>query len=61
MTSIVLRTKVPGPKAQELAGRRAAAVPRGIYASTPIYASRAEGALVEDVDGNTFIDLACGI
>ncbi len=61
MSSIVLRTKIPGPKALELASRRAAAVPRGIYASTPIYVSRADGALVEDVDGNTFIDLAGGI
>ena len=61
MASIVLRTPIPGPKAQELARRRAAAIPRGIYASTPIYVSRAEGALLEDVDGNTFIDLAGGI
>jgi 4-aminobutyrate aminotransferase / (S)-3-amino-2-methylpropionate transaminase / 5-aminovalerate transaminase len=61
MASIVLRTAIPGPKAQELAQRRAQAVPRGIYASTPIYVSRAEGALLEDVDGNTFIDLAGGI
>lgn len=61
MSSIVLRTSIPGPKAQELAQRRAQAVPRGIYASTPIYVARAEGALVEDVDGNCFIDLAGGI
>ena len=61
MASIVLRTPIPGPRAQELAARRAQAVPRGIYASTPIYVSRAEGALLEDVDGNTFIDLAGGI
>jgi 4-aminobutyrate aminotransferase/(S)-3-amino-2-methylpropionate transaminase len=61
MSSIVLRTKIPGPKAQELARRRAESVPRGIYASTPVYVSRAEGAIVEDVDGNSFIDLAGGI
>jgi len=61
MPSISLRTQIPGPKAQELARRRAEAVPRGIYASTPIYVARAEGALIEDVDGNTFIDLAGGI
>ena len=61
MSSIVLRTSIPGPRAQELARRRAQSVPRGIYASTPVYVSRAEGALIEDVDGNTFIDLAGGI
>ena len=61
MPSISLRTSIPGPKAQELAKRRSVAVPRGIYASTPVYVSRAEGALIEDVDGNTLIDLAGGI
>jgi 4-aminobutyrate aminotransferase/(S)-3-amino-2-methylpropionate transaminase len=61
MPSIVLRTPIPGPKAQELAARRAQSVPRGIYASTPVYISRAEGAIIEDVDGNSFIDLAGGI
>jgi len=61
MSSIVLRTQIPGPKAQELAKRRAQSVPRGIYASTPVYISRAEGAVIEDVDGNSLIDLAGGI
>lgn len=61
MSSIVLRTPIPGPKAQELAARRAQSVPRGIYASTPVYVSRAEGAIIEDVDGNSLIDLAGGI
>ncbi len=61
MASISLRTQIPGPKAQELAKRRAQAIPRGVYASTPLYVSRAEGAVLEDVDGNSFIDLAGGI
>ncbi len=61
MSSIILRTPIPGPKAQALAQRRAQAVPRGIYASTPVYIARAEGAILEDVDGNSFIDLAGGI
>ena len=41
--------------------RREAAVPRGPYHSTPIFAARAEGAVIEDVDGNQFIDFAGGI
>lgn len=61
MATIQLRTSVPGPKSLELMRRREAAVPRGIYHATPIFASHAEGAVIEDVDGNRFIDLAGGI
>jgi 4-aminobutyrate aminotransferase / (S)-3-amino-2-methylpropionate transaminase / 5-aminovalerate transaminase len=41
--------------------RREAAVPRGPYHATPIFAARAEGAALEDVDGNRFLDFAGGI
>jgi 4-aminobutyrate aminotransferase / (S)-3-amino-2-methylpropionate transaminase / 5-aminovalerate transaminase len=41
--------------------RREAAVPRGVSHATPIFAARAEGAVLEDVDGNRFIDFAGGI
>ncbi len=41
--------------------RREAAVPRGPYHSTPIFAASAEGAVIEDVDGNRYIDFAGGI
>ncbi len=61
MPSIQLRTAIPGPGSQELMRRRDQAVPRGVFHSTPVFAAKAEGALVEDVDGNTFIDLAGGI
>lgn len=61
MATIQLRTAVPGPKSQELMRRREAAVPRGIYHATPIFVARAEGAVLEDVDGNRFIDFAGGI
>src|ERR1700730_10103206 len=43
MATIQLRTQVPGPKSQELMRRRNAAVPRGVYHSTPIFVARAEG------------------
>src|SRR6185312_15426888 len=59
--SIRLRTAVPGPHSQELMKRRDAAVPRGVFHWVPIFVARAKGALLEDVDGNTFIDLAGGI
>jgi 4-aminobutyrate aminotransferase/(S)-3-amino-2-methylpropionate transaminase len=61
MSTIQLRTPVPGPKSQELMRRRTTAVPRGIGHATPIFAARAENAVVEDVDGNRFIDFAGGI
>lgn len=61
MSTIRINTKVPGPKSQELMQRRIAAVPRGVFSATPVFAARAEGATVEDVDGNVFIDLAGGI
>lgn len=61
MPSIHLKTEIPGPKSQALMQRRKAAVPRGPYNSTPIFIERANGALVTDVDGNTFIDFAGGI
>jgi len=41
--------------------RRQQAVARGVFHATPIFAARAEGAIVEDVDGNRYIDLAGGI
>ena len=59
--SIRLKTPVPGPASRALAARRAAAVPKGIGHSTPVYAASACGALVVDVDGNVLIDFAGGI
>jgi 4-aminobutyrate aminotransferase/(S)-3-amino-2-methylpropionate transaminase len=61
MTTIQLRTEIPGPKSRALMARREAAVPRGPYNTTPIFASRAEGATIEDVDGNRYLDFAGGI
>ena len=61
MSAIRLQTSVPGPRSQEWMRRRTDAVPRGVSQITPIFVDRAEGALVEDVDGNRFIDFAGGI
>jgi 4-aminobutyrate aminotransferase/(S)-3-amino-2-methylpropionate transaminase len=41
--------------------RRQTAVARGVSHATPIFAARAEGAILEDVDGNRFLDFAGGI
>jgi 4-aminobutyrate aminotransferase/(S)-3-amino-2-methylpropionate transaminase len=61
MSTIQLRTPIPGPKSKSLAARRAQAVPRGLAHGTPIYVAKAEGAWLEDVDGNRYIDFAGGI
>ncbi|MGA8554175.1 MAG: aminotransferase class III-fold pyridoxal phosphate-dependent enzyme, partial [Candidatus Acidiferrales bacterium] len=61
MPEIQLRTSIPGPKSQELMRRREAAVARGVFHATPIFAARAEGAVLEDVDGNRYLDFAGGI
>ena len=56
-----LVTEIPGPRSRELATRRLAAVAPGASSSFPAYVERASGAVVEDVDGNRFIDLGSGI
>ena len=61
MSTIHLRTQIPGPKSKALHERRAKAVPRGLSHGTPIYVAKAEGAWLEDVDGNRYLDFAGGI
>ncbi len=61
MKTIQIRTEIPGPKSRALMSRREAAVPRGAYHATPVFAAKAEGAVIEDVDGNRFLDFAGGI
>jgi 4-aminobutyrate aminotransferase/(S)-3-amino-2-methylpropionate transaminase len=61
MGAIRLQTEIPGPKSRALLARRAVAVAGGLGKATEVVVERAEGALVHDVDGNTFIDFAGGI
>jgi 4-aminobutyrate aminotransferase / (S)-3-amino-2-methylpropionate transaminase / 5-aminovalerate transaminase len=61
MATIQLKTSIPGPKSKALSERRSKAVPRGLSHATPIYVAKTEGAILEDVDGNRYIDLAGGI
>jgi 4-aminobutyrate aminotransferase/(S)-3-amino-2-methylpropionate transaminase len=61
MSTIQLRTAIPGPRSRALLERRQAAVPRGVSQVTPVFVERAEGAVIEDVDGNRFLDFAGGI
>jgi 4-aminobutyrate aminotransferase / (S)-3-amino-2-methylpropionate transaminase / 5-aminovalerate transaminase len=61
MSTIQLRTPIPGPRSLALMKRREAAVVRAAYHATPVFVAKAEGAVVEDVDGNRLIDFAGGI
>ena len=51
----------PGPKSAALEARRAAVVAQGVASSVPVYAADADGGVIVDVDGNSFIDLGSGI
>ncbi|MGA3091722.1 MAG: 4-aminobutyrate--2-oxoglutarate transaminase [Terriglobales bacterium] len=61
MSTIQLRTSIPGPRSQALMKRRNVAVVQAAFHATPVFVARAEGAVIEDVDGNRLIDFAGGI
>lgn len=52
---------LPGPKAQEIIERREKAVPTAIRCGYPVVMDHAEGAMIEDVDGNKFLDWIGGV
>ena len=52
---------LPGEKSRALLARRQQFVARGVSSTMNVFAARAEGAVIEDVDGNRFIDFAGGI
>lgn len=54
-------TAIPGPKSRELWARKQAAVAGGVGAVLPVFARRAGGGVLQDVDGNSFIDFGSGI
>lgn len=59
--SVNLVTEVPGPRSVEIMRRKDAAVAAAMSIHMPIAAASAEGALLTDVDGNTFIDFSGGV
>ena len=60
-TSIRLATAIPGPRSQEWAKRREQSVARGVSSLSPVFVRKAEGAIIEDVDGNQLLDFSGGI
>ncbi len=56
-----LKTALPGPKARAIIDRDRVAVSPSYTRSYPFVMARGSGAMVEDVDGNVFLDCAAGI
>lgn len=69
MENIMLRTALPvivtdtlpGPEAEKIIERRMSAVPSAISCVYPAVIARGEGAMIEDVDGNRFLDWVGGV
>src|SRR5215211_8996964 len=55
------KTSLPGPKAKAIIDRDAKFVSPSYTRDYPFVIARGEGAIVEDVDGNRFLDCAAGI
>jgi 4-aminobutyrate aminotransferase/(S)-3-amino-2-methylpropionate transaminase len=56
-----IANEVPGPRSAELLERRAAAVPKAVFNTAPIFVASGDGATLLDVDGNRYIDFAGGL
>jgi 4-aminobutyrate aminotransferase len=56
-----IRTELPGPKAREIIARDRATVSTSYTRDYPFVIAKGRGAVVEDVDGNVFLDCTAGI
>ncbi len=61
MNGPTLKTGLPGPRAKALIERDAKVVSTSYTRDYPLVIARGEGAWVEDVDGNVFLDCTAGI
>src|SRR5256885_13392640 len=55
-----LVTALPGPKAKQVVERDAKFMSPSFTRDYPLVAKSGQGAMVEDVDGNVFLDFAAG-
>src|SRR2546426_4541964 len=60
-TTPQIKTPLPGPRAKAIIERDKAVVSPSYTRGYPLVIARGEGATVEDVDGNVFLDCAAGI
>jgi 4-aminobutyrate aminotransferase len=61
MNAPEIKTSLPGPKARAIIERDANFVSPSYTRDYPLVIARGEGAVIEDVDGNVFLDCAAGI
>ncbi|EMU54342.1 aspartate aminotransferase family protein [Clostridium butyricum] len=57
----IITETLPGPKAKDIIKRRKEAIPSAIKCVYPVVIERGEGAMIEDVDGNRFLDWIGGV
>ena len=57
----VISTRLPGPRARKIIERDRRSVSPSYTRCYPLVVERGEGAIVEDVDGNRFLDFNAGI
>jgi len=53
--------EVPGPKSQELLKLKEKYISKAVSIGQPVFIEKAEGSLLYDIDGNSFIDMGSGI
>ncbi len=56
-----IRTEIPGPKARRMVERDEKVTSPSYTRVYPLVVARGEGAMIEDVDGNRFLDFTAGI
>lgn len=56
-----VKTELPGPRSRELLDKKSQYVARTFDVHLPAVISHGQGAILTDLDGNTFIDLAGGV
>jgi 4-aminobutyrate aminotransferase len=61
ITEPIIKTSLPGPRAKAVIDRDKAVVSPSYTRGYPLVMERGYGAMVEDVDGNVFLDCAAGI
>ncbi len=59
--AIELRTEIPGPRSREILERKARVIADPLSIYQPLVIAEGHGALLTDVDGNTFVDFTGGI
>lgn len=57
----IISKTLPGPESQKIISRRQASVPSSIRCIYPVVIEKAEGAMIQDPDGNIFLDWVGGV